>query len=200
MENEFNEKAAELGLLLYFKGETDPYEGNYDFTFDLDFILVNNIDKVRLRNVTKHSRESKFKHLADIKLQSRHYINKWSTPEEPSRNFQTIYYDGYHSCLAELEVAVKSLKKIHKEMDKMTEKYGRPNNWGDFISRYALASKVYYIVECMLPKAGSGSYDDNVYSVHKISEGITLMRNILESDVIWQEKTQEILKQVRPSV
>jgi superfamily II DNA or RNA helicase len=73
---EISEKDGELGLIVYAKGEPDLFDQGYIFNFELVFVLTFNIDgRIYIRNLTKYSHESPFKHLTDIKLQSHHYIN-----------------------------------------------------------------------------------------------------------------------------
>jgi hypothetical protein len=192
---EISEKDGELGLIVYAKGEPDLFDQGYIFNFELVFVLTFNIDgRIYIRNLTKYSHESPFKHLTDIKLQSHHYINKWCNAGEPTRNFQAIYYDRSRADLQDLEVAVKSLKKIHRDMDNITKKYGKPDCWQTFVQRFAYVSKTKYFVECL--SNNGTSHDDNQYELFSIARGVSIMNHMLDMDEQWQ--IQKAIASARP--
>lgn len=189
---EINEKDGELGLFIYAKGEKDLFDQGYTFNFELEFVLTYDINgRIYVRNLTTHSRESKYKHLANIKLQSHHYINKWCNAAQPSRNFQAIYYDRNRASLQDLEVAVKSLKKIHRDMDNLTKKYGQPDCWQSFITRFAEVTKTKYLVECL--SYNGGFHDDNQHELLSCTRGVGRMTSMLETDAHWMEEKAKAL-------
>jgi hypothetical protein len=189
---ELDEKTAKLGLFIYHKGDFDHFDGTYAYNFELDFVLVYFVEgRMYVRNLCTFSRESPFRDLANIKLQSHHYISSYCTPAEPTRNFQNIYYDHCRSSLEELERAVKAMKRIFKAMDRYTVRFGKPESWQTFIIRYALVNKVSYIVECT-NRTGS-DYDGNTHEFNAIIQGVDKMAFILENDRIWREKIADVI-------
>jgi hypothetical protein len=109
-----------------------------------------------------------------------------TTPEQRKLyGWEIEYREPISVRLREAERMAKTLRTIHRKLDKLREKYGDPPTYGAFLLRVADAVGAIKIIAYADPHRIRSSYDDNDYRFMSLDIGARHVDN-LEHD--WKEK------------
>lgn len=179
-----------LGLYIHKESKRDIYDETTSIDFTFSFVVVG--DNEKITNVSRTFNDEPYRHLADIEVQARLYTGKFNKSDSPYNHYETIYYNGYHPQVDEMEKATKTMKTIHKALDRLNAKRGYPVDFADFIGRVAEVTGC----DCFVEKTGGhGSfYNEMTHKLHKLGEGINSLRWEVKNDSIFNKAIDEAMQ------